>query len=330
MERPSDLQQRIEASKKLLAERRYSKRGKPDRSFLTISELTKEQMLQIIDGGINIKNNPTKYREVLKHESVALVFQKTSTRTRCSFEIGIGEMGGQPMYIDWKTSNFTLADMEDEIKVLSRYVDLIMARVYKQEDLLVMKKYSEVPIINGLSDLFHPCQGLADFMTIKEYFGQLQGLNLCYIGDGNNVCHSLINGAVHTGMNISIACPENYAPNSEILDAAQSQNKVKINITSNLTEAVKDADVVYTDTWVSMGDEDEKDIRIKAFSNFQVNESLLNKAPNHALVMHCLPAHRGYEITPNALDSENSVVFDQAENRKHVEKYLMAWILEKI
>lgn len=330
MERLTDLQQRIAASKKLLAARRFAKRGNPERSFLTISDLTEEQMVKILNGGINVKNNPLQYRKTLQDKSVALVFQKTSTRTRCSFEIGIGEMGGQPMYIDWKTSNFTLADLQDETKVLSRYVDLIMMRVYKQEDLVQMKRYSEVPIINGLSDLYHPCQGLADFMTMKEYFGDLKGLNLCYIGDGNNVCHSLINGAVKTGMNISIAHPQNYAPNYKIVKAAKDKGTVQIHLTNSPDKAVKEADVIYTDTWVSMGSEEEKDTRLKAFSSFQVNEVLLSKAPEHALVMHCLPAHRGYEISSGALDSENSVVFDQAENRKHVEKYLMAWILDKV
>ncbi|WP_414586742.1 ornithine carbamoyltransferase [Scytonema sp. PCC 10023] len=328
MERPSDLKQRIAASRELLDARYSAKRGKPERSFLTISDLTEEQVIDILNGGINIKKNSSKYREVLKDKSVALLFQKTSTRTRCSFEIGVGEMGGQPMYIDWKSSNFTLADLQDEIRVLSRYVDLILARVHKHEDLLTMRKYTEVPVVNGLSDLYHPCQGLADFMTIKEYFGELEGLNLCYVGDGNNVCHSLINGAIKTGMHITIAYHQNYAPNPEIVEEAKTKNAIYL--TNSLEDAIKDADVIYTDTWVSMGNESETDARIQTFSGFQVNEALLSKAPDHALVMHCLPAHRGYEISADVLDSKNSVVFDQAENRKHVQKYLIAWILERV
>ena len=245
-------------------------------------------------------------------------------------------MGGQALYMDWNTSNFTIASLEDEIKALSRYVDAIVARVHKHEDLIIMKEHSEVPIINGLSNLYHPCQALADLMTIKEYFGELEGLNICYLGDGNDICHFLINGAGHAGINISIACPQNYLPNPEILEAVQRNNNIRIRIGSDSTELVKDADIIYTDTWISMAiwtltdNSNEKDLRIKAFSDFQVNRELLSHAPEHALVMHCLPAHREYEITADALNSENSIVFDQAENRKHVQKYLMPWILETI
>ena len=280
MKRPVDLQQRIEASKKLLARRRSSQGEKPERSLLALSDLTKEQVMAIIDGGISIKNNPTKYGDLLKNKSVALVFQKTSTRTRCSFEIGIGEMGGQSLYLDWNTSNFTIASLEDEIKALSRYVDAIVARVNKHEDLLVMKEHSEVPIINGLSNLYHPCQALADLMTIKEYFGELEGLNICYLGDGNDVCHSLINGAGYTGINISIACPNNYQPNAKIVAEVQRKSNIRIRIGSNPIELVKDADLIYTDTWIPMAiltskdNSNEKDLRIKTFSDYQVNRHL--------------------------------------------------------
>lgn len=328
MSKPEDMDRRIASAEQLLAARRGQRRGSPERSFLTISELDREQVGHLLAGGLDAKRNPQSLSRALEGKSVALLFQKTSTRTRCSFEIGVGEMGGQPMYIDWRTSNFTLADLQDEIRVLSRYVDLIMARVNDHEDLLVMKQYSEVPVINGLCNLYHPCQGLTDFMTMLEYFGDLKGLKLGYVGDGNNVCQSLINGAVRVGMEIVVAHPPGYGPREEIVDAARTLGSVTLS--DRPEDAVREADVVYTDTWVSMGEEAEKEIRHREFARYQVNEELLALAPSHALVMHCLPAHRGYEISAGALDSPNSVVFEQAENRKHLQKYLMAWILETV
>jgi ornithine carbamoyltransferase len=235
-------------------------------------------------------------------------------------------MGGQPLYLDWRSSNFTLADLQDEIRVLSRYTDLIMARVYLHSDLETMRAYSEVPIINGLSDLSHPCQGLTDYMTMLEYFGILKGLRVGYVGDGNNVCHALIDGAIKTGAHIVVAHPPGYGPDDDI--AARGQAAGALTLSSRPEDAARDADVIYTDTWISMGEEAERDVRLRAFADYQVSEALLAQAPSHALIMHCLPAHRGYEITPGALDSANSVVFDQAENRKHLQKFLIARILE--
>jgi ornithine carbamoyltransferase len=317
---------RIEAAQSLLAARRGQRRGKPERSFLAISDLAREEVRTILAGGLAGKRDPALLGRALAGKSVALLFQKTSTRTRVSFEIGVGEMGGQPMYIDWRTSNFTLSDLKDEIRVLSRYVDLVMARVYRHDDLEIMKEHSEVPIINGLCDRYHPCQGLTDYMTIQEYFGELTGLKIAYIGDGNNVCNSLIEGAVATGMRIAVAHPPGYEPRAEVVAAAQAANA--ITLTHRPEEAVEGADVVYTDTWISMGDEDQREVRLKAFGDYKVDEALLARAPSHAMIMHCLPAHRGYEISDGAIDSPNSVVVEQAENRKHLQKYLMAWILE--
>ena len=319
---------RIEAAQALLAARRGQLRGKPERSFLAISDLRREEVRMILDGGLAGKRDRALLGRALAGKSVALLFQKTSTRTRVSFEIGVGEMGGQPMYIDWRTSNFTLSDLKDEIRVLSRYVDLVMARVYRHSDLEIMKEHSEVPIINGLCDRYHPCQGLTDYMTIQEYFGELAGLKIAYIGDGNNVCNSLIEGAVATGMHIAVAHPPGYEPRPEVVAAAQAANA--LTLTHRPEEAVEGADVVYTDTWISMGDEEQREVRLKAFADYKVDEALLARAPSHALVMHCLPAHRGKEISDGALDSPSSVVFDQAENRKHLQKYLMAWILESV
>jgi ornithine carbamoyltransferase len=214
---------RLVMARDLLERRVGRRRGHPEASFLAISELTKGEFLDLLRGGIEMKTQPQKYVNVLQGASVALLFQKTSTRTRCSFETGTAELGGHALYIDWETSNFTLANLEDEIRVLSRYTDIIMARVHKHADLLLMKEHSEVPIINGLSDLYHPCQGLADFMTLQEYYGSLEGLHLCYIGDGNNVCHSLIDGVAKAGMVMTIASPPGYGPNPEIAEAARRE-----------------------------------------------------------------------------------------------------------
>jgi ornithine carbamoyltransferase len=323
-----DFEGRAAASRRLLAERRGRRRGKPERSFLSIEELAPAEVAAILRGGLDVKARPERYRRALEHRAVALLFQKTSTRTRCSFEVGVAELGGQPVYIDWRTSNFTLGELQDEIRVLSRYFDLIMARVYRHEDLLTMKAHSEVPVINGLDDHYHPCQGLTDYMTVLEYFGELDGLKLAYVGDGNNVCHSLIDGGVRCGVRVAVAHPQGYAPRADIVERARRLGEVTL--TNDPREAVRGADVVYTDSWVSMGDEAQAEVRLRAFAGYQVNEELLAHAAPHALVMHCLPAHRGKEISDGALDSPNSVVFDQAENRKHLQKYLMAWILEAV
>lgn len=319
---------RIERSNRLRAERRGSRRGKPERSLLAVSELTAAETVELLAGGLAVKRDPDLLARALAGRSVALLFQKTSTRTRCSFEVGVGEMGGQPVYIDWRTSNFTLGALEDEARVLSRYFDLIMARVYRHGDLVTMKGASEVPIVNGLCDRYHPCQALSDYMTAREYFGDLEGLKIAYVGDGNNVCHSLIEGAVRVGMEIAVAHPAGYAPDEGIVAAARELGRVTL--TDDPRQAVENADVVYTDTWVSMGDEAEKEQRLAAFAGYRVDEALMAHAPDHALVMHCLPAHRGEEISSAVFDSANSVVFDQAENRLHLQKYLMAWILEAV
>jgi ornithine carbamoyltransferase len=329
MEKPSDHSARVERAGARVAERRGARRGKPERSFLTLADLGRDEMRALLEGGLAVKREPVRFARALAGRAVGLLFQKTSTRTRVSFEVGVAEMGGQPLYLDWRTSNFTLADLEDEVRVLSRYVDLIMARVYEQRDLEVMRAHSEVPVINGLSDLYHPCQGLADYMTIQEFYGELAGLKIAYIGDGNNVCHTLINGAAKVGMRIAVAYPKGYSPDAVVVTAAREAG-AEVELTHSPAEAARDADVLYTDTWISMGDEAQREARLKAFAGYRIDEELLARAPGHALIMHCLPAHRGYEISAGALDHPNSVVFDQAENRKHAQKFLMAWMLETV
>jgi ornithine carbamoyltransferase len=295
------------------------------RSVLKLSDLEAPEMAEILSWGLEAKNTPEEVEDELGGVRVALLFQKKSTRTRCSFEIGIWEMGGWPMYIDWSVSNFSRADLKDEIKVMSRYFDLLVARVNSHADLETMRDFSDMPVINGLSDLHHPCQGLTDYMTMQEYFGSLAGLHVVYIGDGNNVCHSLLEGAALSGAEMTVCCPDGYLPDREIVESCSSRTKVQL--TSNPREAVKGADVIYTDTWVSMGDEEEARTRLEVFPPFQVNSELLSHAPAHALIMHCLPAHRGEEITSEALDSPNCIIFDQAENRKHLQKALMQFLV---
>lgn len=300
----------------------------PPRSFLEISELSEAEFRGLLEQGLAIKADPARYAGALAQRQIALVFQKTSTRTRVSFETGVSALGGTPLYIDWKTSNFTLSALSDEIRVLSRYVSMIMARVFAHEDLELMAKHSEVPVINGLSDWSHPCQGLADFMTIQEYFGTVRGLTLAYVGDGNNVAHSLLEGAHKAGAAVRLCCPRRYAPSAKLLSRLGKQG-LDVELVDRPADAVKNADVIYTDTWVSMGEEHLAETKVREFQGMQVNAALVAKAPKHAVVMHCLPAHRGMEISDEVLDSERSIVIDQAENRRYVQQALMIWLFEQ-
>lgn len=308
--------------------RRMRTLAPPPRSLLTVLDLSPAEFHDLVTTGSKIKANPRDYVRALDQRQVALVFQKTSTRTRISFETGVAAMGGNSLYIDWKTSNFTLASLRDEIRVLSRYVDLTIARVFAHEDLEEMAANSEVPIINGLSDMDHPCQALADFMTVNEYFGTLAGVNFVYIGDGNNVAHSLMMAAMLAKATITICSPRRYAPNGALVQQLLSQG-LQLRVVDKPEEAVRDADVIYTDTWVSMGEEHMAETKTKLFEGFQVNGALVSKAPKHAVVMHCLPAHRGQEISDEAMDGEHSIVFDQAENRRYVQQALMIWLLDQ-
>lgn len=283
--------------------------------LLTLKNWKKEDIINVIDKAILIKKNPKKYYNVLKGKTLAMLFEKKSTRTRISFEVGMTQLGGHALFIDWKTTQLGKADLKDEIKCIDRYVDIIMARVYKHEEVELMAKYAEKPIINALSDKYHPCQILADLMTINEKFGKFNGLKLAYVGDGNNVCNSLIIGCKKIGIEIHVAVPKGYEP----------LEKPDL-LTKDPKEAVKDVDIVYTDTWVSMGQEEEKEKRLKVFPPYQVNKKLLSKA----LFMHCLPAYRGYEVTDEVIDSKQSVVFNQAENRLHIQKAVILKLMGKI
>lgn len=298
--------------------------------LLTLKDWSPEEIGEIIDKGIEVKKRRDMYTDKLAYpyqKTLVMLFEKTSTRTRVSFEAAMTQLGGHAQYLDWKTTNISRGSLRDEIKCLARYADIIMARVYDHKILEVMAENSQVPVINGLSDKYHPCQALADLMTIKEKFGKLEGIKLAYVGDGNNVCNSLILGCTKVGMAISVATPLNYAPDVEVIKFAREIGNLKS--TCNPKLAVRGADVVYTDTWVSMGDEAEEKERISALILYQVDSELLEISPN-ALIMHCLPAHRGQEITDEVIDSKNSIVFDQAENRLHIQKAIILKLLDKI
>lgn len=293
------------------------------RSFLNVLDLTKEEFASILNYADEIKSNPLKDHDLLKGSSVSLIFQKTSTRTRCSFEAGIAELGGHSIYLDWGKTNFVLANLEDEIRVLSRYSKIIMARVFSHDTLITMANHSEVPIINGLCDLQHPCQALADAFTIKEYFSTLEGVRVCYIGDANNVFYSLAEACYLGGAEIVFAGPVAFSPKITNIKGKNFE------ITQDIANAVKGADVIYTDTWVSMGQEEETETRLKAFKQYCIDMKLFANLPEHVIFMHCLPAHRGYEVEGDVLDSTRSVVYDQAENRKHAQKSLMKFMLSE-
>jgi ornithine carbamoyltransferase len=307
-----------------MAQSRYEQRIQTrPRSLISLADLDADELKGLIRAGLHAKANPSEWQLRLSGNSIALLFEKPSTRTRCSFEVGAAQMGGYASFIDWRTSNFTNSDLRDEIKVLSRYYDLIVGRVNHHETIRIMADESEVPVINGLCDRFHPCQALSDYMTLLEYFGKLDGLVIAYLGDANNVCRSLAQGAANLGVRLRVCSPPEYAPDQEMLVTARGQ----LDIVQDPADAVRNANVIYTDTWVSMGRENETAARHRALSAFQVNSALIKKAPSDVLVMHCLPAHRDQEITAEVLLSRRSIVFDQAENRTYAQKALMSWIL---
>lgn len=301
--------------------------------LLSLKDLTTEEILNILEMAKKLKyelQNDIEHK-ILKGKTLGMIFTKSSTRTRVSFEVGMVQLGGYPLFLSSQDIQLGRGEtIEDTAKVLSRYVDGIMIRTYKQSDVEDLAKYGTVPVINGLTDSFHPCQVLADLLTIYESKSKLDGLRLAYVGDGNNIAHSLLYGCSKVGMDISIATPKGYECNAEIVKSAKEDAKltgINITITEDPIEAVKNADVVYTDTWVSMGQEKEKQKRIEIFKPYQVNGELFSMAKKDAIFLHCLPAYRGYEVTSEVIDGPQSLVFDEAENRLHVQKAVMALLL---
>lgn len=299
------------------------------RDLISIADLSREQLEEIFSLAQRLKRDRKDgwQHPLLAGRTLAMIFEKPSLRTRVTFEAGMVQLGGYAVYLSPPDIGLgTRESPADVARNLSRWVDLIMVRTFSHEIVLELSRHAAIPVINGLSDLLHPCQILADCLTLIEQRGQLDGLSIAFAGDGNNIVNSWLNAASKLPISFRLACPQGYEPNAEMLAAAR-QAGADIMITQSLEDAVRDVDAVYTDVWTSMGQEKESAIRREAFSPYQVNADVMALAKPNALVMHCLPAHRGEEITEDVLDSPQSVVFEQAENRLHVQKAVMVWLL---
>lgn len=297
--------------------------------LLTMEQLSEKEILSILDLADQLKYERKHGIEhpVLKGKSIGLIFQKSSTRTRVSFETGAYQLGAQPLFLSSKDLQIGRGEpVQDTARVLSRYLDCIMIRTYEQKEVEDLAKFGSIPVINGLTDYCHPCQVLADLMTIREKYGVLKGLKMCYIGDGDNMANSLIVGGLKVGMKVSVATPKGYEPDPHILDFAHQYPD--FSLTNDCLEAIHDADVVITDTWASMGMEDEKEKRIHDFNGFQVNEELMKHAKVNAMVQHCLPAYRGQEITEDVFEKHADEIFEEAENRLHAQKAVMVQLIK--
>jgi ornithine carbamoyltransferase len=304
-----------------------------DKDFLSIHDLSPYQFSQIMDLTREIKEKPHRFRDKLKNKILAMIFEKPSLRTRMTFEAGMLQLGGEAIYLAPTDIQMgTRETTKDVGKNLERWVDAIMLRTFDHKTAVDLAQSCRIPVINALTDLLHPCQAMADFFTLKEKKGDLVHMRLAYVGDGNNVCHSLLLAAAKTGSKISVATPPGYEPDPDIINMAVKdgqETQFEIFITTDPHDAVRNADVVYTDVWASMGKEAEKTDRTEVFTPFQVNRELMAQAKPGALFMHCLPAHRGEEVSDDIMDSSQSIVFDQAENRLHVQKALMLLLIEQ-
>ena len=302
------------------------------RDFLQITDFTREEILETLELCRDLKNK-TKAREthhLLKGQTLAMLFQKPSTRTRISFEVGMYQLGGHALYLSPNEVGLGKREsVADVARVISRFCDGIMARVFGHDIVEELAEYAGVPVICGLSDLTHPCQVLGDIFTVQEHKGKVEDICVAYVGDGNNVAHSWINLASRLHLDLHIGCPEGYEPDADLLTRARSETHCDIHIYHDPVQAVKDADVIYTDVWASMGQEEEAAQRKKIFQPFQVNDELLSHAKSDVIVEHCLPAHRGDEITDSVMDGKHSVVFDEAENRLHIQKAIMVKLMAK-
>jgi ornithine carbamoyltransferase len=297
--------------------------------LLDINDLSKKEIEQIfrLTEYLKKKQIKNKAHNYLRWKTLALLFAKPSTRTRVSFEVGMTQLGGKTIDLAGQKMQVFKGNesIKDTAQVLSRYVDAIVARLYDHSDLLELAKYSTVPIINGLTDFNHPCQALADLYTIKQQFKDIENRHLVFVGDGtDNVCNSLLQACYKLGMRMTIATPRYFPPNKEIMNRTKHFAQIK----ENVKDAVKTADIIYTDTWVSMGEEKKKEHKIRRLKSYQINAKLLSYAPKHVKVMHCLPAHRGREITNNIIDGNHSIILDQAENRLHVQKAILIMLMK--
>lgn len=296
--------------------------------LLKMMDLSTEEIIEILNLADQLKYE-LKHgipHDHLKGKTLGMIFRKVSTRTRVSFETGMYQLGGNPLYLSASDMQIGRGEpIQDTARVLSRYIDGIMIRTFDQAEVENLAEYGNIPIINGLTDLSHPCQVLADLMTIREYKGKLDGLKMCYIGDGNNMANSLIVGGLKTGMSVSVACPENYHPAATTLAFAKKYDCFEM--TDDPIKAAKDADVIFTDVWASMGQEGEAEIRKKAFKGFQINDEVMAVAKPDAMVQHCLPAHREEEITAKVFEEHANEIFDEAENRLHAQKAVMVLLM---
>ncbi len=292
--------------------------------LLKLMDLSEKEIVEILNLADQLKYEKKNGIEhhILKGKTLGLIFEKSSTRTRVSFEVGMYDLGGNALFLSSRDLQIGRGEpVQDTARVLSRYLDGIMIRTYAQEEVEDLAKYGSIPIINGLTDYCHPCQVLADLMTIREHKGVLKGKKLCYIGDGNNMTNSLIVGGIKMGMEVSVACPKGYEPDAELMKWA-AENGI-FTCTESVLEAAKDADVLYTDVWASMGQEAEAEERKKIFAGYQINSDVMAVAHADAMVMHCLPAHRGEEITEEVLEAHADEIFDEAENRLHAQKAVL-------
>ena len=303
------------------------------RDFLTLKDFTRQEIEEMVSLGIDLKAKqkagiPT---PILEGKTLGMIFQKSSTRTRVSFEVGMYQLGGSALFLSTNDLQIGRGEpIKDTARVLSRYLDGIMIRTYSHADVEELAAYADIPVINGLTDDYHPTQVIADLITIQEHKGKLAGIKFAYVGDGNNMTHSLMIGCAKVGMDVTVACPDGYMPNPEVVALAQgyaAESGGSVTVMHDPKEAVKGVDVIYTDTWASMGQEAEKEIRKKAFAGYQVDDALMALAKPDAIFMHCLPAYRGMEVTDEVMESAQSVVFDEAENRLHAHKAIMVSVM---
>ena len=303
-----------------------------DKDLLKLLDLTREDILLILDTADMLKaeRKAGKKHDFPAGKALAMIFSKSSTRTRVSFETGIYQLGGQGIFLSSADSQLGRGEpARDTARVLSRYCDCIMIRTYEQEEVEELARYATVPVINALTDFAHPCQILADIMTIREHKGRLEGLKACFIGDGNNVANSMIVGCLKCGMDVSIACPEGYHPDKKVLEFAAGVKSSKFELTGKPEIAAAGADVIFTDVWASMGQESEASMRQKAFKGYQVNDAIMATANPGCMIQHCLPAHRGEEITEKVFEEHAQEIFDEAENRLHAQKAIMYLLMKK-
>jgi len=302
------------------------------KDFIEIHDYSAAEVMDIFRLAAEMKKQPAKFNRSLEGQTLAMIFEKSSTRTRVSFEVGMFQLGGHALVLSSRDIQLGRGEpIYDTAKVLSRYVDGIMARTFAHKSVTDLAEYSSVPVINGLTDLSHPCQAMTDYFTAWEKLGDLKGRKIAYVGDGNNMSHSLMFGAPKVGMDIAVATPGGYSPDPEIVARAKGDADMagtKVTVTTSIDEAVKGADVVETDVWASMGQEEEAEKRRRDFAKWQVDRRVMSLAKREAIFMHCLPAHRGEEVAAEVIDSEQSVIYDEAENRLHVQKAILQVLMK--